>query len=1102
MKNKIRTSRKWHKWFEHQSSFNWSPKSSTAQTPPSVSKSNASHRTYSRTLVTKKQWVAKLSTLPSGLSSCGAGTVRFGNDNFATITGYGDYVQGNLTICYVYYVEGLEHILFSVDPFCDGDLEVAFRSNTCYVRNLEGEDLLTGSRDSNLYTTSIPEMAASSPVCLMSKATPTKSWLWHRRFSHLNFGTINQLSKNELVDGFPRFKYDKDHLCSAPGVNYSNFQDSSEEMNDILSQQDLDNLFGPLYEEYYAPRTLEVSDNYDANTLDNEDTPSSSSIIVEDNDASQIATSSEEPIAQESSTQVLDTHSDEQIQEDDAEHDGNTIMHSFGTPALEEAESSSNYQDPSNMHEFHQQHRYTDRWTKIHPLEQVIGDPSKPVTTRSRLRTDAKLSIESMQDELNHFKRLDVRELVPLPKGRHVIKPDGFVDPDFSNHVYRLKKAMYGLKHAPQAWYDKLSSFLIEHHFTKARIDADLQGTPTDQTKYRSTIGGLMYLTASRRDIAFATFVYARYQARPTEKHLKEVKRIFRYLRQSINMGLWYSKDSRFELIAYSDADHAGCHDDCKSTSGGIQFLGDKLVSWSSKKQDCTAMSTVEIEVQMPYPIIWYNILVQSTSTSDIILSRSMLNKNIPCSMECKIIGKILIDHALSYALTATTNVPAMYIEQFWKTVKQVSNANDTIRFTIDRETITYTVDMFRDTRKLPMETPANPFIEQQKKDVIQYPRFTKIIIIDLMKKFPSISQSLEENYHSIKDDIPLVSVYTTGNVAVRGMLILVESTQGTNRTPRATRTPTLTTEVAQKKHKSKAVARESSTPRKSLKVTIKQKKPSTTLIPPPSDDRERDEIAEATYCMVEGEEDEESYASEFADSVFQDDNDDSGNRKKYDKNNDNDHADHTLVKGEVSDSLETRNEQTQTPISSPSRSPRTDLSLDKTLFEELMDNVSPTPDTTSKDPSMSQRISSTNRILPGSVAELCRRRGQLREQLTNTFITKEYFEGKMKDMSDTLNNLVPELTVAKTNELIKEAIPRMVNDAVKHDQDLSTDIVRELVSKEFATHAPKIIKELFKLHMKNKVLNVHPTISISTIKTTADLKQQLYLKMKTDLQA
>ncbi|GKC26365.1 hypothetical protein Tco_1033659 [Tanacetum coccineum] len=109
-------------------------------------------------------------------------------------------------------------------------------------------------------------------------------------------------------------------------------------------------------------------------------------------------------------------------------------------------------------------------------------------------------------------------------------------------------------------------------------------------------IGGLMYLTTIRPDIAFATFLCAHYQTHSTEKHLKEVKRIFGYLRQSINKGLWYSKDYGFELIAYSDADLAGCLDDYKSTYGGLQFLGDKLVRWSSKKQDCTSMSTMEAE--------------------------------------------------------------------------------------------------------------------------------------------------------------------------------------------------------------------------------------------------------------------------------------------------------------------------------------------------------------------------------------------------------------------------------------------------------------------------------------------------------------------------
>ncbi|GKB54988.1 integrase, catalytic region, zinc finger, CCHC-type containing protein [Tanacetum coccineum] len=110
-------------------------------------------------------------------------------------------------------VSSLGHNLFSVRQFCDGDLEVACRSKTCYVPNLEGDDLITGGRESNLYTISISDMADSSPVCLMSKATLTKSWLWHRRLLHINFGTINDLTRLDLVDGIQNFKYGKDHLC-------------------------------------------------------------------------------------------------------------------------------------------------------------------------------------------------------------------------------------------------------------------------------------------------------------------------------------------------------------------------------------------------------------------------------------------------------------------------------------------------------------------------------------------------------------------------------------------------------------------------------------------------------------------------------------------------------------------------------------------------------------------------------------------------------------------------------------------------------------------------------------------------------------------------
>nr|GFA99524.1 uncharacterized mitochondrial protein AtMg00810-like [Tanacetum cinerariifolium] len=128
-------------------------------------------------------------------------------------------------------------------------------------------------------------------------------------------------------------------------------------------------------------------------------------------------------------------------------------------------------------------------------------------------------------------------------------------------------------------------------------LDADLSGTPVDQTKYRSKVRALMCLTASRLDIMHATCYCARYQAQPIEKHLTAVKRIFRYLKDTIHTGLWYPKDTDFELTAFSDSDHTGCLDSRKSTYGGIQFLGgDKLVSWSSKKQDCTSMSSAKAE--------------------------------------------------------------------------------------------------------------------------------------------------------------------------------------------------------------------------------------------------------------------------------------------------------------------------------------------------------------------------------------------------------------------------------------------------------------------------------------------------------------------------
>nr|GEX21028.1 hypothetical protein [Tanacetum cinerariifolium] len=647
------------------------------------------------------------------------GTVRFGNDHFAAIIGYGDYVQGDLTICHVYYVEGLRHNLFLIGQFYDGDLEVAFPSN------------MQSSRGFSTYN------------CQTKKIMKT---------IHVKFDELTAVA-------FECYNLE-------PEMNCMNFNDSSEDSHSVPSTSDLDNLFGPMYKENYVTSSQDVSDNSATNTLDNNHTSSSSSIFIDRDDALPILVYSEEQVVTEPNFSVLNEVADEFIQEE----------------------------DPSNMHQFHKQHRSIDRWTNNHPLEQVIGDPSKPVMRTKRLQTNAEVCmyaltmstieqknikeamldhcwIESMQDELNLFKRLDVWELIefsfsfqrirsrrgnifkelfapvgrleavkifvayaahknflifqmdvktsfindPLKEEVFVQQPDGFVDPNFPNHVYRLKKALYGLKQAPRAWYDKLSSFLIEHHFTKV-FAKRFENLMKDNFEM-SMIGEMKFF-----------------------------------------LGI---QDYGFELIAYADADHAGCNDACKTTFRGNQFLGDKLVSWSSKKQDCIAMSSVEAE-----------------------------------------------------------------------TVSKVPDTEDTIKFMLDTQQFTYTVDMFRDTLHLLVETPENPFVVAANIQTIEAfmnkekgsyldPYFIKLIVADLMKKFLNIPKRLEEDYHSIKDNVPLTDDFKEHELVFIKVFVLmnqpqpVVSTQGTNsNTPRAPRTPTIFTSPQESK-KRKEITGESSSPRK-----------------------------------------------------------------------------------------------------------------------------------------------------------------------------------------------------------------------------------------------------------------------------------------------
>ncbi|GKD10641.1 hypothetical protein Tco_1190326 [Tanacetum coccineum] len=184
------------------------PLKKTVPSDTAIQKSNS----YYKELITNVLKISNslgsnLSNVPSTSNSIADCTVHFGNDQFAPILGYGDLIQGNVTIKRVYYIEGLNHNLFSVGQFCDANLEVAFRKSTCYVRDLQGNNLLTGNRGYDLYTIYLQATTSSTLICFMAKASPTQAWLLHRRLSYLNFDYINLLSKKDVVNGLPKLKY-------------------------------------------------------------------------------------------------------------------------------------------------------------------------------------------------------------------------------------------------------------------------------------------------------------------------------------------------------------------------------------------------------------------------------------------------------------------------------------------------------------------------------------------------------------------------------------------------------------------------------------------------------------------------------------------------------------------------------------------------------------------------------------------------------------------------------------------------------------------------------------------------------------------------------
>ncbi|GJY48893.1 hypothetical protein Tco_0438849, partial [Tanacetum coccineum] len=340
-----------------------------------------------------------------------------------------------------------------------------------------------------------------------------------------------------------------------------------------------------------------------------------------------------------------------------------------------------------------------------------------------------------------------------------------------------------------------------------------------------------------------------------------------------------------------------------------------------------------------------------------------------------------------------------------------------------------------------------------------------------------------------------------------------VVSTQGMHRsTPRAHRTPTLTASTYGKKRKQ--TAGESSSLRKSYKITIRKKKQSTTPIPPPAQENiakvqeklDEEEIEK----MVEGDEDEELYASEFVDSMLNDDFDDSGTRLEPGSHKEN--LEHVVVVDDDDDdekkvdetkdaemgSLETRTEEMQTPIPTPPRSLRIILSSDKNTTQELTDDVPlPTATTSSK-----RSISSKYSHLSGALRRMCRRQGYMIQNMERTCVTRKYFWKTHKKVDQVLHEVVPQLVERATEDLIENNLKLYIAAIVIEDRDAFCSEVPNLVSQEFNAQAPQIIEELFKNYVQNNVIQVHPTTTTSTEQiSSADLQHQLYLKMKRSLQ-
>ncbi|GJX96495.1 hypothetical protein Tco_0352293 [Tanacetum coccineum] len=401
----------------------------------------------------------------------------------------------------------------------------------------------------------------------------------------------------------------------------------------------------------------------------------------------------------------------------------------------------------------------------------------------------------------------------------------------------------------------------------------------------------------------------------------------------------------------------------------------------------------------------------------------------------------------------------------------------------LDTQQFTYTVDMFRDTLHLPVETLENPFVAPNNINTIElfmnrvgyqgvvdkvsafytknlaqpWQTMFKLSIADLMKKFPNIPKRLEEDYHSIKDDVPLIR--ETDDFKEYETVFKKES------------------------KKRKQTAGESS----SRRVIIKKKKQSTPSIPPPGDDRERDEMAEAIILsltlhesaldaeakeniakvqemlehddidkLVDGDKDEDSYASAFADSVINNDDDDTGSKLEPES-----HKEHTE---HVSNDDEQKNDEAI----------EKEKEVVEIVKETNVDDEQKNDEAIEKEKEVVEIMKETN------VDDTSAKKNN------EVVDMSDFFVEKIKEVIQHCDKIVPELIVTKTNEMLKKEMPRLVKLAVNKDREVSHVDISGMVSKEFVVHGPKLIEELFRKHMQNTTLNLYPKTKSSTATTSS----------------